>query len=197
MASKARPVQTVSADQLDFLATKAPLACPVIEDRRDKTGSPVTLELRAKRDLLGRQELQGAMDSPVSRERLVTWVQRVQVEPMDKMEILELLEPRVELEPLVLLDRRADQVRWVPRDQLVPQAPLETSAEQVTPDRRVNRVIRDSKERRDLKALKVLQDRRGKKESPVPPEPRDNKAIKELRDFRVIAGQLGALDSLD
>jgi len=196
MAYKAHRVQPVSADQLDFLVTKEPLACPVTEGRRDQTGSPVTLELRAKRDLLARQELQGAMDNPVSRERLVIWVQRVQVEPMDRMEILELLEPRAELEPLVPSDRRADQVRWVPRDQLVPQAPLETSAEQVMLDRRVNRVIRANKDSRDLQALKVLQDQRVKKEAAVQPEPRDSKAIKGLRDFRVIAGQLGALDSL-
>lgn len=92
----------------------------MIEGNRDQTDSLVTLELRVIKDLLGRQERRGATDSPVNRERLVIWVQWVQVEPMDRMEILELLEPRVQLEPLVLRDRRAGQDQWVLRDRLVP-----------------------------------------------------------------------------
>lgn len=182
---------------MDFLVTKALLACPVIEGSRGQMGSQATLELRVIKDLLGHQELREAMDSPVNRERLVTLDQLVQVEPMDRMELLELLELQAELEPLVLRDQRADQVRWVPRGRLVPQAPLETPAEQVTLDHRVNRVIRASKDRRVLKALKVLQDLRVIRESPVQPEPKDSKAIKERRDFRVTAGQLGTLDNLD
>lgn len=169
----------------------------MIEGRRVQTGSRVTLEPRAIKDLLGRQELLEAMDSQVNRERLVTWVRRAQVGPVDRMDNLGLLGPQVELEPVVLRDRKVDPVQWVRRDRLVPRAPLETSVELVTPDHRVNRVIKASKDRRDLKALKVPQDRRVIKEAPAQPETRDSKAIKDLKDLRVIVGLLETQGNLD
>jgi hypothetical protein len=102
------------------LATKVVSACLVIEGNRDQTASLETLDPRAKKDLLGRRELRGPTDSPVNKVQLATWVQWAQVEPMDRMEFQELLDLRVQLEPLVLRDRRVDQDRWVHRDQLVP-----------------------------------------------------------------------------